>query len=303
MKVSKKEGDDALFTKDPLWRGGDGLYCWRLDSTLLWSFCDTLVGTGKTMIHNSWATSDFALTHLSFHAESYLSQPGFYDWPQDGYFDGESLYLFSLVLKDNTLEEFPLTGVEINQVVYQDGALKQVARYPLMGLTNPAIFLGSEVLEEEDYLYLFGYTIKGTSKEMVVARMAKKEFPRGQLYFLSEEGWNLKPEHLSILAHDISPEFQIVYAHGSYYLAYIKGSISGEIYLTSSPNWLGPFPKGKKIYSCPEQSEKAICYNAKILSALSDDRHLVISYHVNALHHEDLLTSDLYRPHFLEVTL
>jgi hypothetical protein len=303
MKVTKREDYDALFTKDPLWQGADGLYCWRFGSRLLWSFCDTLVGESKTMIHNSWAASDFALSPLSFHTESYLSQPGFYDWPQDGYFDCKSLYLFSLVLKDNTQETFPLTGVEINQVVYQNGSLKQVARYPLMGLTSPAIFLGSEVLEEGDYLYLFGYTVKGASKEMVVARMTKSEFPKGPLYFLTQEGWNLKPEHLSILAHDISPEFQIVYAHGSYYLAYIKGSISGEIYLSSSPNWLGPFPKGRKIYSCPEQSKRAICYNAKILSALSDDQHLLLSYHVNALTNEDLLHTDCYRPHFLEVSL
>ena len=194
-----------------------------------------------------------------------------------------------------------LAEIEIKEATHQKGRLQAIVTYPFLTFSDFPMFLGSEILEEEGYSSLFGYPILGARKKKVAAPMAQGEFPKRP--FLTSEGRNPKPEHLQLLAHDISPEFQIVYADGSDYSAYARDSITGEIPLGSSPDELGPSPKGKKIYSCPEQREKAICRNAKILSALSDDKHLMISDRVNALHHEGLIAGDLYHPLFLEAGL
>jgi hypothetical protein len=307
IKVSRREDLEGIFTPSKTgWRGSDGIYCLEEGESLLWYFSDTLSGPKKEMIHNCYGFSSKEVHSVSFKADrAFLNAPGLFYWPQDCYQDGEDLYFFCLALEEGKKEEFPLAGVDLVKVRKDKERLIQTAIYkiPALGIPRMNLFLGSDVTWDETYVYVYGYVQADGKKQMIVYRMLKEGFPEERGSYLTENGWSERPEKLKILASDISPEFQIYRAGSKYYLAYISGSVSGEIYLTSADSPFDFFPPGEKIYTCPEQGPKAICYNAKIQTALSNQKRLIISYHVNALQEENLYKEDIYRPHFLEVTL
>lgn len=307
IKVTRREDLEQIFSPSKTgWRGSDGVYCLEEDESLLWYFSDTLNGPKKEIIHNCFGFSSKKVRTVSFRADrAFLKAPGLFYWPQDCYQDGENLYFFCLALEEGKKEDFPLAGVDLVRVRKDREKLIQTAIYkiPSLGIPSINLFLGSEVTWDETYVYIYGYIQTAGKKQMIVSRMPKEGFPDERGTYLTESGWSERPERLKILASDISPEFQIFQVGRKYYLAYVSGSVSGEIYLTYADSPFGFFPPGEKIYICPEQGRKVICYNAKIQAALSNQRRIIISYHVNALLKEDLYKEDIYRPHFLEVTL
>ncbi len=300
---------EALFDRERGAHGYDGVYAYKYNDGYLFYFSDT-VTTRKdndklvdfSLTHNSllFLKNDFSSYKTIIGDKAVISpieNDGSYYWLMDGYLEGNELYLFALKVVDGA--PFSLLGSSLLRLTLsnEEDILHQevVASFP------KEIIYGSAIIEEGDCYYVFCYTNEDNKKTFLARTTSLKKL---HFLFLQEDGsYSETIDKAFILCSFLGAENKVYRYKNRYWIAYSPYGINKEIRLTSFEKLGEAIKEGKLIYECPEMSDEAIAYNAKIQPAFSSDGRLCISYHVNSLSERRVKETYIYRPHFLEVRI
>ena len=163
------------------------------------------------------------------------------------------------------------------------------------------IIIGTSIIKEENYYYLFGYKNEFNNKQLILART--KELLSNKIEYLhSDSSWSESTIDLKVLKDNFAAEFKVFKLNKTYYIAYTKHSIGKDIYLIKTNNLFEPYQDEILLYSCEEHQGNIICYNSKIQTGISNEKEFIISYNVNTLVNEEHRYLDIYRPRFIRVS-
>ncbi len=182
-----------------------------------------------------------------------------------------------------------------------------------MGICDNTREAGSP--KPDGYVYIYGYrdNLKTHSKELLVARVKKKDFPDiSKWRFYNNGKWIEGVENTnnsgSVIASRVSCEMSVtplttgVYKN-KFMLVFEKDVIGGELQYAIGPN---PYTFGEPVtfYKTPEPEilPNSFTYNAKAHPHLSPEGYILISYNVNqqfTLPHNN----GVYRPRFVKLDL
>lgn len=299
------------------WSGGDGIFCNKYKNEILWYFSDTFVGESTSddkrinfdLINNSLAISNEELSNFDFiYPRNPISSPFIplndgYFWLEDGIIIGDKFYIYALNMENDIFSDkiFQIKGVSLIEL---DLPFKSKINYKVHELffNEDNIILGTSILKENDYYFIFGYINEYQNKKLILART--KDLLSQEIEYLQFDGsWEKERSNLMILKERFSSEFKVIKIKNEYYIAYTKDSVGKDIYLIKSDNITSPFDKEILVYSCQEHSGNIITYNSKIMLALTNEEEMIISYNVNTLINEEHVNLDIYRPRFIKIKM
>lgn len=334
---------DVLFSNADGWTGADGAYSVALnENTTAWFFGDTWIGQVRDgrhlnaiLINNSvaiqkgknpaTATIDFYWGHDAGGGPAALFQPadgrGWF-WVFDGVMTPRGLYVFLIQIertKGDAVFDFKVIGTWLGHVdnpteVPLKWRIEQTP-IPWAEFSTPgAILWGSDVLQVDDVVYVYGTAEDGSGtvlhKHMILARVPVPmlaDFSRWQFY--AGGSWVSDFRQASPLVDNMPNEYSVVYLAGlkQYALVYSEdGLLSKNILARLSREPQGPWSEATQLYQCPEAGwdESIFCYAAKAHDNLATDPdELVITYVANSVEFNKVANdARLYRPRFLRAT-
>ena len=307
---------DCKFKRYDGWSGADGIFSFVYKDNILMYFSDTFIGKSNELdkrisfelINNSLAISSVDLDKIKFIynenpvSSVFVTKNGYY-WLQDGIIENDYLYIFALRMENDIFSSIPfkINAVDLIKLSlpFDDSINYCISKTNLL-MEN--IVLGTAIIKEKDYYYIYGYINDFTDKKLILSRC--KSLKSLQLEYLKQDGsFNSSLDNLMILKDNFAAEFKIVKIKNKYYIAYTKGSIGKDIYLLVIDDLFTPYDKELHIYTCKEYGGNIITYNAKIQLAMSSQDKLVISYNVNTLVNEEHENLDIYRPRFIQIEM
>lgn len=299
------------------WSGGDGIFCNDYKNEILWYFSDTFIGESTLddkrinfdLINNSLAISDKKLSNFDFvypnnpPSSAFVPLNNGYFWLEDGIIIEDKFFIYALNMENDIFSDkiFQIKGVSLielelpfNKKIYY----KVHELFP----NKDNIILGTSILKEDDYYFIFGYVNEYQNKKLILART--RDLLSQEIEYLHFDGsWKKDRSNLMILKERFSSEFKAMKIGNEYYIAYTKDSVGKDIYLIKSNNITSPFDQEILVYSCPEHNSSIITYNSKIMLSLSNEKEMVISYNVNTLVNEEHVNLDIYRPRFIKIKM
>ena len=167
-------------------------------------------------------------------------------------------------------------------------------------IQSPEISYGSCLLEDDDFVYIYGIKTKGLSKTVHLARA-----PGGNLQnhwtFFDGISWSEKPSDF-VIAKNVSDQFSVIKEGGIYYLITHEPYFSRRIQIMQSDNPAGPWSNRRTLFCTPENTDNIFTYNSFVHPELSEAGELRISYNINSFNFNDLfMNADLYRPKFIRI--
>jgi hypothetical protein len=332
---------EALFSNQRGWTGADGAYSIALSGDhILWLFGDTWFGEIRDGAHvdavivNNSIAIQHGLKLPDISVEFYIGRgPGGtpqafilpaddtgWFWIYHGVETPAGLYLFLIQLeRTGTIQDFgfKVIGTWLGHVVDTerdpaDWHITQV-RIPYENLSESAdTILGSSVLKDGEFLYIYGTTEKVIdglrSKNMILARVPEKDFADFDKWrFFAEGQWISDFSKAAGICDRMANEYSVSFlpALGKYLVVYSDNGLSENIVARSAPQPWGPWGDPVILYQCPEMKRDAqvFCYAAKGHPALATaPDELIVTYVTNSIGF-DKITEDaeLYRPRFLKV--
>ncbi|MBK8501382.1 MAG: DUF5005 domain-containing protein [Saprospiraceae bacterium] len=297
------------------WTGSDATYSMPLPGgRILWMFGDTFLGTvtaqrtrvGSPFIRNSIIVQDgdqmktlHGGTPGAPQAFVRPADPQNWYWPLDAtVYEGKILWLLGELGSNGTGGgwDFAYRGFDLAILDPNTLAIESIKNV----IESPEISYGSCLLEDDDFLYIYGIKTKGLSKTVHLARA-----PGGNLEnpwsFFDGKIWSDKPSDF-VIAKNISDQFSVIKENGIYYLITHEPYFSRRIQIMQSDNPIGPWSNRRTIYCTPENTENIFTYNSFVHPELSAAGELRISYNINSFNFNDLFANvDLYRPKFIRV--
>ena len=316
IKVKKLYSINKKFKRYHGWSGADGIFTYKYNQKIIMYFSDTFVGESNTkgqrvsfqLINNSLAISDKKLTKIDFIYPTnpiksvFETKDGYY-WLEDGIIENDCLFIFALKMNNDIFSNkiFEIKNVDLIKLNLSSINEMKYETYPFYPYIDN-IVLGTSIIKENDYYYIFGYVNKYNNKKLILAR--KKSLLDSKIEFLSSDhSFKENYDDLLILKENFASEFKFIKIKDKYYCAYTKGSIGKEIYLLIVEDLFKKYEKEVLIYTCKEHKKDIITYNSKIQQALSNNRNLIISYNVNTLINDNHINLDIYRPRFIKISL
>ena len=165
--------------------------------------------------------------------------------------------------------------------------------------------IAAGAINPDGYVYVYG--VKGTNKNLVVSRVASKDFERtGEWQFWDGSHWIAEMSKVAGITDHVSNELSVSpLPDGRYVLFFQVDGISSTIGVRVGSSPVGPFGPIIKVYDCSADlvGKKIYTYNAKAHPALSGKGELLVSYNVNSFDFENdiRLYPNLYRPRFIRV--
>lgn len=310
--------------------------------TMIGEIADGKPKPGFAMIHNSVATltgNTPGEENISFYYDkgpdgkpealfipaTPSTKPGDYYWLGDGFVNTElngNTYIFGYRIKNVPVT----TGFGFEQVGNTLIILPKRSRPPYKdqrqmdipffvgGNDSNSMSFGSGVLvntkaagaiKPDGYVYVYG--VKGTNKNLVVSRVASKDFERpAEWQFWDGSHWIAEMSKVAGITDHVSNELSVSpLPDGRYVLFFQVDGISSTIGLRVGSSPVGPFGPIIKVYDCSADlvGKKIYAYNAKAHPALSGKGELLVSYNVNSFDFENdiRLYPNLYRPRFIRV--
>ncbi|MBN9419812.1 MAG: hypothetical protein J0I12_30425 [Candidatus Eremiobacteraeota bacterium] len=319
-----KEYQDS-FVRSEGWLGADGAYSLPLNADrTLWVFSDTVAGKPGgpiAMTHNSLAleTPD----GFEFSEKQAFTPPdgrGWF-WVYDGapaqQQDHQQLFLgrfenapgpegFNFRFVDSWLADVK-TGADVEDV--------EVTRYRKLSELLPgvrasegaALHFGAAVCEDEIYKYIYGTQDFGLSKQLVVARVPRKEdLMASDHWEVFQDGAWGKSGAVSSLsdgsgkALEVANELSVFPRDGHFWMV---TQVGNEVRLLRSTRPEGPFEQ-TATHQVREEHPGSFSYNAKGHEQEIDERGLLVSYNRNVLPFGELVAHpEQYQPQFFRVPL
>ena len=305
---------ESKFKRHHGWAGADGVFSIAYNNDVFWYFSDTFIGDSSEddqrlnfeLINNSLAISNMDLSEFKFIynenpiASIFIPQNG-YLWLQDYILINDDLYISALNMENDIFsnEIFKITGLSF--VKLKMPFTKKV-EYQIIPLKyyKENIIIGTSIIKENEYFYLFGYRNDFQNKKLILARTL--DLLNDEVEYLQEDGsWKNDVDRLKILKENFSSEFKVCKFDNKYYIAYTKHSLGKEIYLLQIEDLFNPYTKEILVYECVEHQGSIIAYNSKIQEGISNGEEIIISYNVNTLINEEHSSLDIYRPRFIKL--
>ena len=167
-------------------------------------------------------------------------------------------------------------------------------------ISDPDISYGSCLLEDGDYIYIYGISTRPFRKRAHVARA-----PSGNLLaewtFFDGTTWVDQPSEF-VIQQGVSDQFSVIKDGGVYYLITHEIIFGKKIFIAESDSPVGPFNRIRVLYCTPESGGNIFTYNAFAHPELSENGELRLSYNINSFDFADIFKNvDLYRPRFISV--
>lgn len=297
------------------WTGADATYSIGLpDGRILWLFGDTFLGkvnadrsrTNAPFVRNTavMQTGEELTTYYqgpTDNPSAFISPANAAEWywPLDGTIHNGQLQLLLGRLGSSGsggMWDFAYVGFDL--------AIYSLPDLQLQSLTNvisdPTISYGSCVLEDDQFLYIYGISTQGFSKKAHVARVANGDLT-GTWEFYNGSAWVSQPSNYAI-ADGVSDQFSVIKEGNTYYLITHEIIFGEEIFIMESNSPTGPWTNKRTLYCTPEAGGDIFTYNSFVHPELSENGELRISYNINSFDFADLFeNADLYRPRFIRV--
>lgn len=275
------------------------------------------VGLGKILLTNSNNQALFASISASGYDDTISgNEISSRLWLQDGVVIGDYLYIFPILVKDeSTLFKVTRVGLikvpivnelfDFENAIYLDSPLQ--SRSDDGGI----IYYGAGLMNHtahDGYLYIYGYKdLHG--RHLTVARVKAEDIENFNRWtYFDGVGWSHNINDSYPLIDKVSPELSVTYLEsgmfsGKYMLVVTENSISGRVSYALSDTPYGPFSDYTLLYEATEYTylKGAFGYNAKMHPHLSQEGNYLISYNVNTHSLSALQNVNIYRPRFIRV--
>jgi hypothetical protein len=324
---------DRLFRSDPLWLGGDGAFSIDLGKgRVLWLFGDSFIApkagekrSACRMVRNSLAIEkgyDPSKASIQFYwhkqngvAQSFFPEiKGRWLWPMHGLCLGKHLLLFYSVLgADHSPGSLGFCGKGMTAFLVQnagDQPDKWQYRQLKMPENNWQVTLGTVVLEEGPYVYLFG--CDEPRHDIYLARTATSlaltgDLSRIEWWSSAKRRWSA-PSEMPLkpgpLFGDGSTEFSVHWdaAKQRYVEVQSHGFGASNISMRWSKEITGPWSPLKEIYRPPESSHsEPFVYAGKAHPELLG-ADLIATYAANGSDKRLAEDMSIYFPRFVRIS-
>jgi hypothetical protein len=280
-----------------------------------------------TAVSFYWAKNDESAPTPLFLPSTPNSNPGEYYWLGDGFVNqerGNDIYLFGYRIATTDAEVFNFKEVGNTLIVLPAGSKPPFASQRQLdtpfymdgtpentGSFGAGILVNTEAAgakRPDGYVYIYG--VKGTKKEVMVARVTPKdieEFDRWE--FWDGKLWQADMLRAAPIADRASNELSVTpLSDGRYAMVFQTDAIGAFVGLRLSLSPEGPFGPIIPIWdTTPDVSggKQRISYNAKAHPHLSEPGELLISYNINSFDFfADIAAEpDFYRPRFVRLKI
>ncbi|MBK9419507.1 MAG: DUF5005 domain-containing protein [Flavobacteriales bacterium] len=303
---------NQLFTRYSGWSGGDQGYSIRLpDGRDLWLFGDSFIDTvfadrtrpSSPLVRNAYVVQQGnQLTTLNQTVGGVVQpivatqDPSEWFWPGDGFVSGNSLYIFQQRMKNqgSGVFGFAQTGVDLARFSLPDLTLQEVTPFTYAN----DIAWGMAVMEDGDYVYIYGTKSQQYNKYIQVARTPIAT-PFSTLEFWNGTVWTTDDASTVSIRNDVSQSYSVFKHAGKYYLLSQEGFLGPDINMYRGNSPTGPFQRKQLVATTPVPAS-TWTYNAlahpQYITAQGD---LLINYSINVHNFFDLFqNADHYRPIF-----
>lgn len=283
---------------------------------LIESYDSNHVGLGKLMIFSKEGNFLFGEVAASpsvdtLHANELSARL----WLQDGIVIGDNLYIFPILVKDESTI-FKVHNVGLIKVpIANERMIHEEAAYfstPLQVKTEDGgtIFFGAGLLNNVDrdgYIYIYGYKdLNG--RHLVVGRFLPEDIEHFNRWtYFNGETFQSDINQVVGLQSRVSAELSVTYIpsgmyQGKYMLTVMENTTSGKISYAISDTPYGDFNDYTQVYQTNVSSLRgAFSYNAKMHPVLSKPGEYVISYNVNTTLVGALSDANIYYPRFIRI--
>jgi len=299
------------------WTGADGTYSFPLpDGRILWFFGDTFLGTvkadrtregGVPFINNSLVVQEgdemttlFGGDEENPKAFFVPGMAGDWYWPFDGTVKNGQVQVLLAHMERAGLGggmwDFQYASVDLAILSLPDLKILSINTI----VSDGTISYGSCLMEDDNYIYIYGITSVNLVKNVHVARAANGDLTSPWEYF-DGSGWINTPVAYTI-HQSASDMFSVIKDGGKYYLITQEIIFGDRIFVYESDTPVGPWLNQKTLYCTPESGGDIFTYNSFVHPELSEEGELVISYNINSFDFSDLFeNADNYRPKFIRV--
>jgi hypothetical protein len=295
------------------WTGGDATYSIPLpDGKTLWIFGDTFLGVVNPdrsrppvgLARNTFVVQDgeTLTTFVQPDESAFINpeNPSWWYWPTDGTVHNDTLQvMLSAFRSTNTGGPFSFAYTRIDLAQFTLPDLQLISIEPRFEEPNTAY--GSCVVEDENYIYIYGARFESTGKFGHLARSPGGDLRNEWEYYNGSE-WTTDPNESVGVVNNVSEQFAVFKSNGRYYLVTSNFQLGPEIYLFDSPAPEGPWQQRGTIYCTPETVGNRWTYNAFVHPQFTENGEILISYNVNSFEFFELYdNADYYRPYFIRV--
>lgn len=306
------------------WTGGDATYSVKLpDGRTVWMFGDSFLDTvyadqsrpfGSPLIRNCFMVQ----TGFNFvtrcgntidEPEALVDTDDPYNewyWPGDGTVIGDTLYVFMQYYIRTGPEAFDFAYIRTDLVTFSLPTITEVDRTTVF--TDTDIMWGAHVMEDGDYIYVYGPETYTFTKYGHVCRYPAGNI-RGTREWWDGTGWvTTEPESTvgrmkrpSGLNVDVSPQFAVFYHGGKYRMVTQEVLFGNDIYTWEATSPTGPWTAKQTVYTTPETGGDIWTYNAWVHTQFTTGSgYLLLSYNKNSFNFLDLFNdATIYRPEFI----
>ena len=321
---------DALFHRDPAWRGGDAAYSIDLGSTrTLWLFGDSFVArpgaNGRAdcaMVRNSIAVqrgADPVTAAMTFHwrgtaaaPQSFLPADGaVFLWPLSGLRTADCVTVFCTRVRDTPGEGLGFRAVGWAALCLHgvDAAPEQwqVEVLPVPVVPFAAV-VGTAVIADGDHVYAYALREPG-DHAVFLLRWPRARFTAGEL---GAPEWfdrgrfvphaELRAAPTPVLAEG-APEFSVHRDGDSFVMAQSLGFGHTTLALRRAPRPEGPWSAPEVVFIPPESQRQGVfVYAGKAHPQLTGNGQLLLTYASNAADFGQLVADpSLYFPRFVRL--
>ncbi len=310
-------------TKGNGWTGSDAAYSIGLpDGRSLWLFGDSFLDTvyadysrpGSDLIRNCFVIqAGNNLTTLVTNTiddpealVSTLDPTNEWYWPGDGTVIGDNVYVYMMYFIRTGGGIFDFEYVRTDLVQFSYPSITEVSR--TSAFNDSHILWGSALMEDGDYIYVYGAESTAFTKYAHVVRIpagninGTKEFWNGTIWTTTEPLYNVgRLEKQSGLAVDVSAQYSVFYYNGKYRLLTQEGFLGPTIYSWESNKPTGPWKARQTVYVTPETGGDLFTYNAYAHPEFTlGDGSILLTYNENSFNFFDLFDdARIYRPKFV----
>ncbi|WP_234364128.1 DUF4185 domain-containing protein [Lunatibacter salilacus] len=274
-----------------------------------------------------WALDKQDTPKALFVPETPSSNPGEYYWLGDGFVNQEKrndIYLFGYRITTTDAEVFNFKEVgntlivlpagskppfkeqrQLDTPFYMDGTPENTGSFGAGILVNTE---SAGALNPDGYVYIYG--VKGTKKEVMVARITPKDIEQFHLWeFWDGKTWQHDMMKAASIADRASNELSVTpLKDGRYAMVFQTDAIGANVGLRLSLSPEGPYGPIIHLWDASpdfKDGKQLFSYNAKAHANFSKPGELLISYNINSFDFfaDVEIQPDFYRPRFIRVTL
>jgi len=310
--------------------------------TIIGEIKEDSLQSGWEMVHNSlaymqgevpdpekikfyWRKDASGKAASAFEPHTSDSKPGDYYWLGDGFLNhaqDSTIYIFAYRIQNVPGGVYPFKDVGVSLIALPAGSRPPFTEQRQMdtplflsdskgrgkvvfGISVLANTAGAGAPHPDGYIYVYG--VRGSGKELLVARVQDKSFNDFSLWrYWDGSKWNKDIHEAAALTNRISNEMSVSFMEDGRVMAvYQLDTNSSVIVMQVGQSPAGPFQPFKKIYETPEifQDIDFYTYNAKAHPHLSKPGELLISYNVNSFDFIDDIYKYPYhlRPRFISL--